>query len=148
MFILRCLADVPHQTENMLEFHYVTFSLATFSKKQVSIGKETHLYFTWYCHCHKFLPAAQHSVLLAGSCQQDQNQVQDLTQETGLQGGTGSVTVWNWADPSLVLPYPSGHETRRDMLSVVSEAIKNLNTLNVALLVFLIFMLEKESIMY
>lgn len=63
------------------------------------------------------LPVAQQSVLLAGSCQQDQNQVQDWIQETGLEGGTGSATVWHWADPSVLLPYQSGKQQgRHDVL--------------------------------
>lgn len=51
---------------------------------------------------------AQKSVVLAGSYQRDQNQVQDWTQETGLEGGTGFVAARHLADSSLLLPYPSG----------------------------------------
>lgn len=40
------------------------------------------------------LPVVQQSALLADSCQQDQSHVQDWTRGTGLEGGTGSVTVW------------------------------------------------------
>lgn len=55
-----------------------------------------------------FLLLEQQFVHPAGSFQQQQEHARDWTPGIGLEGGTGSATVWNWAGSSLLFPCSSG----------------------------------------
>lgn len=54
----------------------------------------------------------------ADSFQQHQDHDLDWTLETGLEGGTGSVTVWGWDGSSLLIPYSSEEKVFRDNYNI------------------------------
>lgn len=54
----------------------------------------------------------------AGSFQQHQDHDLDWIPGIGLEGGTGSVTAWDWAGSSLLIPGSSGKEKNIDCFRV------------------------------
>lgn len=73
-----------------------------------------------------FLPLEQQFVHPADSFQRYQDHDLDWTLEIGLEGGTGSVTVWDWDGSSLMIPYSSGGKKRgfRDYNRLFQEMVE------------------------
>lgn len=67
----------------------------------------------------RFLPLEQQFVHPADSFQQHQDHDLDWTLEIGPEGGTGSVTVWDWDGSSLLILYSSGEKKKEYLETII-----------------------------